>query len=66
MKKTLVRPNGTTTCCKAYTSIDQDGQEYCKACYQAADGYIGSAVKAPVTVLRLPKQSKRNKKAEGK
>ena len=24
-----------TPCCKAYTSCDQDGVEYCKGCYQA-------------------------------
>lgn len=32
---TYVLPDGTTTCCGAYTSIFMDdGTEYCKGCYQ--------------------------------
>ena len=32
---TIVRADGTTTCCGAYSTIYvDDGVEYCKACYQ--------------------------------
>jgi len=32
--KPFVNPDGTTTCCNAYSSISiDDGVEYCKACY---------------------------------
>jgi hypothetical protein len=36
----LVNPNGTTTCCGAFTSIFIDDEvEYCKACFNAVDGH---------------------------
>lgn len=32
---TIVRADGTTTCCDAFTTIYvDDGVEYCKACYE--------------------------------
>lgn len=38
--ETIVKADGTTTCCGAYTSIFiDDGVEYCKACYREVDGY---------------------------
>lgn len=40
-----VRPDGTTTCCNAYSTISADDQvEYCKKCYRAVEGYLDEAV----------------------
>lgn len=37
---TLVRDDGTTTCCDAYSTIFiDDGVEYCKGCGNDVDGY---------------------------
>ena len=30
----IINPDGTTTCCNAFSSIDEDGIEYCKACFE--------------------------------
>jgi hypothetical protein len=36
---TLVRADGTTTCCNAYTTIFSDTHtEYCKACLEDVQG----------------------------
>ncbi len=40
----IVRADGTTTCCDAYTSIFlDDGVEYCKACYRDVVGHENPA-----------------------
>lgn len=36
--KTLIYPNGRTQCCSAFTSISEDGVEYCKACFNPVTG----------------------------
>jgi hypothetical protein len=33
-KHHIVRPDGTTTCCNAYTSVGDDFVEYCKGCFE--------------------------------
>ena len=39
-QQTLIRDDGTTTCCNAYTSIFMDdGVEYCKACFSDIEGF---------------------------
>lgn len=50
-KRTFVRwPEGTTTCCGAYTSIfEDDGVEYCKACFDAVEDYIDT----PATTITI-------------
>lgn len=51
----IVKPDGTTTCCGAFTSIFMDDEsEYCKCCYRTVTGYEGSAVFDMPVTLQLP------------
>ena len=39
VRRVLVREDGRTTCCEAFTSIFiDDGLEYCKACFESVEG----------------------------
>ena len=50
---TRLLPDGTTTCCGAYTSISvDDGVEYCKACFEGVVEYLTEEPPAR-TVVRL-------------
>ena len=41
--KTLLKPNGLTTCCSAYSTFSmEDGAEYCKGCFNEVQGYLAN------------------------
>ena len=45
----LVRRDGTTTCCDAFTSIFvDDGLEYCKACFRDIEGHTSEGDRSPI------------------
>lgn len=51
--RTLVKDNGTTTCCDAYTSISMiDAVEYCKNCYDEVEGYVTTTA-TTITIVEV-------------
>jgi hypothetical protein len=56
--KVFVKPDGTTTCCQAFTTF-YDGEEYCKGCAETVQGYLDAAVDAAPVFVRIQKRSDR-------
>jgi hypothetical protein len=52
-KEVVVKADGTTTCCNAYSTYDGDGVEYCKGCYEEVTGYLGALEDHMPTVIHL-------------
>ena len=72
-QRVVLRSNGTTTCCNAMTTIDQDSfEEYCKGCYRPVQLRIVKHSKNSVIMIagatpcgipeRLPTKRKPRKK----
>lgn len=54
----LVKPDGRTTCCGAFSTIDVDsGDEFCRACYETIDGHVDPEATARRYVVDLGEPS---------